>query len=467
MSVRTRYAPSPTGFLHVGGLRTALYNYLFARKHSGTYLLRIEDTDQSRKVEGAIENLIDIFDWLGVHFDEGPHVGGAFGPYVQSERLNFYRDYLQLLVAAGHAYPCFCTSDRLDQMRKEQNANGRVPMYDRRCRNLPKSEVERRIAAGEPHVWRMAVPDEQTVIVSDIIRGNVSFETSTIDDQVLLKSDGFPTYHLANVVDDHMMDISHVIRGEEWLPSTPKHVLLYEFLGWNLPIFAHLPLLLNADRSKMSKRSGDVAVEEYRNKGFLPDSLINFVALLGWHPSDDREIFSLEDLVSEFELERVNKAGAVFDLTKLRWMNAEYIKAESDETLFGHLKLLLADEIRFHGNERVNYAIKTFRGGAESYEGLAAKVTEAFAPLPPPVPEVMELMDSDSARAVVDDFAERMAGLELGVWNDFPRLEEEFKNQAMAAGQIHGLKGKTLWQPLRAALMRQPHGPELAKLIGI
>ena len=467
MSVRTRYAPSPTGFLHVGGLRTALYNYLYARQQGGKFLLRIEDTDQTRKVEGAVENLIDVFDWLNIHFDEGPHVGGPVAPYIQSERLATYRAHLQKLADAGHAYPCFCTTERLDEMRKQQAQRGQVPMYDRRCRHLSKDEVTQRIAAGEPHVWRMAVPDNQTVKISDLIRGDVNFETSTIDDQVLLKSDGYPTYHLANVVDDHLMQISHVIRGEEWLPSTPKHVLLYLFFGWTPPAFAHLPLLLNSDRSKMSKRSGDVAVEEYRKKGFLPEALTNFVALLGWHPRDDREMFSLDELVREFSLERVNKAGAVFDLAKLRWMNAEYIKAEDEDTLFAHISAMVGDIVHAFGEPRARYAMQMLRGGAESYEGLAEKVREVFAPLPPPVPEVMALMDSDAAKAVVADFMMRMAALDATVWTDFPRLEEEFKQAANAAGQVHGLKGKTLWQPLRAALMRQPHGPELAKLMGI
>jgi len=467
VSVRTRYAPSPTGYLHVGGLRTALYNYLYARQHGGSFVLRIEDTDQTRKVEGAVENLIDVFGWLGMVFDEGPHIGGACGPYVQSERLSTYREHLQHLSDVGHAYACFCTSARLEEMRRQQTTSGRLPMYDRRCRNLSKDVAQRRMAAGEPHVWRMSVPDGQRVIVSDMIRGDVSFETGTIDDQVLLKSDGFPTYHMANVVDDHLMQISHVIRGEEWLPSTPKHALLYQFFGWQIPQFAHLPLLLNADRSKMSKRSGDVAVEEYRKNGFLPATLLNFVALLGWHPRDDREIFSLDDLVREFSLERVNKAGAVFDLAKLRWMNAEYLKAEDEATLLSHISPWVTDLLQEYGEARVKHAMQTLRGGADSYEVLAQKIRDTFAPLPAPVPEVMELLESDAAKSVVAEFAERMALLDRAVWSDFAKLEEEFKNIATAAGQDHGLKGKWLWQPLRAALMRQPHGPELGKLVGI
>ncbi|HEY3295819.1 MAG TPA: glutamate--tRNA ligase [bacterium] len=335
--VRVRYAPSPTGYLHVGGLRTALYNYLFARQHGGTFVLRIEDTDQTRKVEGAVENLLEVLEWLGLEFDEGPSRGGEYGPYVQSERLEMYREHVRILAGTGHAYPCFCSSAELDAMRLDQQARGRVPMYDRRCRRMDPAAAKARIDAGEPHVWRMAVPERRVLMISDVIRGDVRFDTDTVDDQVLLKSDGFPTYHLANVVDDHFMKISHVIRGEEWLPSTPKHVLLYEFFGWTAPVFAHLPLLLNADRSKMSKRSGDVAVEEYRKKGILPQALINFVALLGWHPQDDREVFTVPELIHEFSLERVNKAGAIFDMAKLEWMNGEHLRMLSDEAALDYL----------------------------------------------------------------------------------------------------------------------------------
>ena len=467
MTVRTRYAPSPTGYLHVGGLRTALYNYLFARQHDGRCILRIEDTDQSRKVEGAVENLIEIFDWLRLHFDEGPHRSGPVAPYVQSQRLPTYNEHVKLLAAAAHVYPCFCSSERLEEMRKGQAARGAVPMYDRRCRSIPKSESDRRIAAGEPRVWRMAVPDNETVVIHDLVRGDVSFESSTIDDQVLVKSDGFPTYHLANVVDDHLMDISHVIRGEEWLPSTPKHVLLYRFFGWTSPQFAHLPLLLNPDRSKMSKRSGDVAVEDYRRKGILPDALINFVALLGWHPVDDREIFSLDDLIREFSLERVQKGGAVFDMAKLRWMNVEYIKAMSGGALLENLRPYVREWIAEYGDRRVQYAVDMLRAGAESFEQIAERVREVFGPRPAADPGTMTILDDESARAVVADFAQKMAELPLNDWEDFPKLEELFKENATEAGQAHGRKGKTLWQPLRAALMRQPHGPELAKVMGI
>jgi nondiscriminating glutamyl-tRNA synthetase len=467
MTIRTRYAPSPTGYLHVGGLRTALYNYLFARQNRGNFVLRIEDTDQTRRVEGAVENLIEVLAWLGIEYDEGPSVGGRFGPYVQSERLEIYRTHVKRLADGGHAYPCFCSAEDLKAMRADQSDRGVPPMYDRRCRKIPATDAASRIEAGEAHVWRMAVPDNRNVLITDLIRGEVRFEASTVDDQVLLKSDGFPTYHLANVVDDHLMQISHVIRGEEWLPSTPKHALLYEFFGWDVPQFAHLPLLLNPDRSKMSKRSGDVAVEDYRRRGILPQALINFVALLGWHPSDEREIFSLAELIHEFTLDRVGKAGAIFDLAKLMWMNAEYIKAESDDVLFEHIRPLLLDLIKANGENRVRYAMLTLRGGAEGYEPLAQKIRDVFAPLATADPEMMALLNDASAREVVAEFAKRMAEVSHPDWNDFVKLEAEFKTAASEAGAARNVKGKNLWRAIRAALTGQPHGPELAKLVGI
>jgi glutamyl-tRNA synthetase len=341
-TVRVRFAPSPTGFLHVGGLRTALYNYLFARRQGGVFVLRIEDTDRSRYVEGAVESLISTLAWAGLAFDEGPQKGGPFGPYVQSERLGLYREHVDRLIGNGNAYRCFCTPDRLEQMRKEQDRLKLPPKYDRRCLALEPSAIEANLAQGIPNVVRMKVPDGGTITFQDMIRGGVEFASDRVDDQVLLKSDGYPTYHLANVVDDHLMEITHVIRGEEWLSSTPKHVLLYEFFGWERPAFAHLPLLLNADRSKLSKRQGDVAVEEYREKGYLPAALVNFVAFLGWNPGDERELFSLDDLVRDFSLDRVGKSGAIFNVEKLDWLNAQHLRRMSDREVLTLLKELLS-----------------------------------------------------------------------------------------------------------------------------
>jgi glutamyl-tRNA synthetase len=337
-AVRVRFAPSPTGYLHVGGLRTALYNYLFARKNNGSFILRIEDTDRARFVEGAVDNLIDTLRWAGLDFDEGPGKGGAAGPYVQSERLALYRKYAEDLVATGNAYWAFDTPAEIEEMRKDLEKKRLFPKYDRRALKLSPEEVKQNLAAGVSAVVRMKVPDMSVVAFDDVVRGRVEFSGEIIDDQVLLKSDGYPTYHLANVVDDHLMGVTHVIRGEEWLSSTPKHVLLYRFFGWDLPVFAHLPLLLNPDKSKLSKRQGDVAVEDYRRNGYLPEALVNFVAFLGWNPGDEREFFSLEELVAEFTLDRVGKAGAVFNVEKLNWLNAQHLRRHSDAELGAWLR---------------------------------------------------------------------------------------------------------------------------------
>ncbi len=336
--VRVRFAPSPTGYLHVGGLRTALYNYLFARKHDGMFILRIEDTDRSRYVEGAIENLIATLQWAGLDYDEGPIKGGNYGPYIQSERLDIYWQHAEQLLRAEKAYRCFCTSERLDEMRKSLEKIKASPKYDRACLKLSQSEISDKLKAGEPNVIRMKIPDSRLIKFNDLIRGNVEISSDILDDQVLIKSDGYPTYHFANVVDDYLMEVTHIIRGEEWLSSVPKHILLYEYFDWKVPELAHLPLLLNPDKSKLSKRQGDVAVEDFRTKGYLKDALINFVAFLGWNPGTEQEIFSLQELVEQFSLESVNKAGAVFNIDKLKWLNFEYLRGKSDTEVLQMLK---------------------------------------------------------------------------------------------------------------------------------
>lgn len=330
MTIRVRFAPSPTGFLHVGGLRTALYNYLFAKHHKGKLILRIEDTDRSRFVENATENLINSLSWAGIYFDEGPIQGGDFGPYLQSERLSLYKKFADELIQKNEAYYAFDSEQEIEEMRKRLSAEKKDPKYDRMSMKnsltMPNDFVQDWINSSKPYVIRLKIPDFGNVIFNDIIRGEVSVPCKDIDDQVLIKSDGFPTYHLANVVDDHLMQISHVIRGEEWLPSTPKHVLLYKAFGWNMPAFAHLPLLLNKDKTKLSKRQGSVAVEDFIAKGYLKDAFVNFVALLGWNPTSDREIYDIKELIEYFNLEKVNKGGAVFDTQKLDWMNAQYLR---------------------------------------------------------------------------------------------------------------------------------------------
>ncbi|MES2766625.1 MAG: glutamate--tRNA ligase [Bacteroidota bacterium] len=360
MSVRVRFAPSPTGYLHVGGLRTALYNYLFARHHGGVCVLRIEDTDRTRLVEDAVENIISISRWAGIEYDESPEKGGPYGPYTQSERFDLYREHAQKLIDNGTAYYAFDTSDELDSMRIRQQAAGLAPKYDRSTmRNqytLGAEETARLLKENAPHVIRLKVPLTADVRFHDMIRGDLVFGGRDIDDQILLKSDGFPTYHLANVVDDYSMKITHVIRGEEWLPSTPKHVLLYEAFGWPVPQFAHLPLLLDVNKKKLSKRDGDVSVEDFRTAGYFKEALVNFVALLGWNPTADREIFSMDELIQLFSLEKANKAGAVFDRQKLEWMNSQYLRSMPDEELLKELTPVM-DEAGFK-NVTPEYALK-------------------------------------------------------------------------------------------------------------
>lgn len=336
---RVRFAPSPTGYLHVGGLRTALYNYLFAKSNDGKFVLRIEDTDRNRLVENAVENLINTLKWAGLEYDEGPDKPGEYGPYTQSERLDIYHKYAKKLIENRKAYFCFCSQERLANLREEQQRL-KLPQakYDKHCLNLTNDEVQNKLANNEPHVVRLNVEPGERVLIDDLIRGRVEFERDVIDDQVLIKADGYPTYHLANVVDDHLMKITHVIRGEEWLSSTPKHVLLYDYLGWEIPKFAHLPLLLNPDKSKLSKRQGDVAAEDYRDKGYLREALLNFVALLGWSMSDNKEFFTMDELIQHFSIDRVHKAGAVFNLEKLNWLNAEHLRTKPAYELLTMLK---------------------------------------------------------------------------------------------------------------------------------
>lgn len=344
--VRVRFAPSPTGMLHIGGLRTALHNYLYARKHGGTFVLRIEDTDQTRFVEDAEDDITSSLKWAGMDYDEGPDKGGKYGPYRQSERSSIYKQYADQLIEQGQAYYAFDTTEEIEDMRERLQKSGNPsPKYDSITRmsmknsiTLPKEEVKERLESGEPYVVRLKVPRKESVRFEDLIRGFVSFETSGLDDQVLLKSDGLPTYHLANVVDDHLMGITHVIRGEEWLSSAPKHALLYEYLGWGMPHMAHLPLIMSPTGGKLSKRNAEkmgipVNVRDYVAQQYEPEAVVNFLAFLGWSPGDEREFFKLEEMVQEFSLERVSKSGAIFDHKKLIWFNEHYMRARPEAEL--------------------------------------------------------------------------------------------------------------------------------------
>ncbi|MFA6553439.1 MAG: glutamate--tRNA ligase [Patescibacteria group bacterium] len=344
-TVRVRFAPSPTGYLHIGSFRTAFFDWLWARKNNGKFILRIEDTDRSRYVPGAVENILEALKWYGLDFDEGP--------IFQSERLDLYRKYARKLVEKGGAYHCFCTEERLDQIRKIQEANKLPTGYDGLCRTLAPEDVQRRLTAGEAYVIRQKIPNEGLTSFHDIVRGQVAVANTTLDDTVLLKSDSFPTYHLAHVIDDHEMAITHVIRAEEWLPSTPRHVLLYKAFGWIPPIYAHPALVLGTDRSKLSKRHGATSALEYRELGYLPEAVLNFIVLLGWNPKDDREIFTREELIKEFDLSKLNKAGAIFNIEKLDWLNGQYIKKMPLKDLAEKCKPWLDGNIETYDLEKV------------------------------------------------------------------------------------------------------------------
>ncbi len=336
--VRTRIAPSPTGDPHIGTAYIALFNYVFAKKMGGKFLIRIEDTDQKRYRASSEKLILSALNWVGLEWDEGPDVGGSHAPYRQSERKDLYHQYAQELIEKGHAYRCFCTQERLEELRKIKQAQKLPTGYDRFCRDLPEKDAQAKIAEGIPSVVRMKMPITGKTIVNDLLRGNIEFENDGVDDQVLLKSDGFPTYHLAVVVDDHLMKISHVIRGEEWISSTPKHVKLYEMFGWDMPDFCHLPLLRNSDKSKISKRKNPTSINYYKRKGILPESLRNFLSLMGWSMGDNQEKFTTEEMIQNFSWEKMNLGGPVFDLKKLSWLNGEYLKLESDDTLLKQIK---------------------------------------------------------------------------------------------------------------------------------
>ena len=343
--VRTRFAPSPTGYLHIGGLRTALYTWLYARKAGGKFILRIEDTDQERYVEGATELIYKSLRQAGLTYDEGPDVGGDYGPYIQTQRRGLYKEYAWKLVELGGAYVCFCTKERLDSLRAEYDAKGETFKYDRHCADLPLDEVKARVAAGEPYVIRQRMPLEGTDTYDDAVFGRISIDYATLDDTILLKSDGLPTYNFANVVDDHLMGITDVIRGEEYLSSTPKYNALYDSFGWERPRYIHVPPVMKDQKRKLSKRYGDPSFEDLMQAGYLKDAVVNYIALLGWNPGDDREMFTLDELIDAFDVSGLSKSPSIFDPAKLRWFNAEYIRKMSPEEWKETLLPVLEKEI--------------------------------------------------------------------------------------------------------------------------
>jgi len=458
--IRVRFAPSPTGYLHVGSLRTALYNYLYARKVGGKFILRIEDTDRTRYVDGAVENLLSTLEAMGLDFDEGPGEKGDFGPYFQSERTEIYNKYVKELLEKGKAYKCFCTSDDLNKMRDEQKAKGMDTKYNGHCRNLSKSEINEHLTNKDSFVIRLKIPQDGEITFFDVVREKVTFPWDMVDDQVLVKSDGFPTYHLANVVDDHLMGISHVIRGEEWLSSVPKHLFLYEAFGWKPPKMCHLPLLLNPDKSKLSKRQGDVAVEDFINKGYLSETLLNFVALLGWHAPDNEEFYTLPELEKAFSLKRINKSGSVFDVEKLNWMNGQYLR-NTDLKIIGEYARTFFNKAGYNIPNEKHYLelVDIARNRINKLD----EVTEFAKPF------FSELNFSEEDKLILEtESSQTLFKFWIKNIEEAPVLNEEIVNELLKrSAQELGIKGKNLYPPLRLALYGSEHGPELPTIMDI
>lgn len=507
-NIRLRFAPSPTGFLHIGSLRTVLFDYLAAKSLGGKLILRVEDTDQKREVEGATENLVKILNWFGIKFDEGPGLiraatlqdggqangaranvnkdVGDYGPYMQSQRLDIYKKYAAELLEKGGAYRCFCTPERLEKMRAEQQAAKLPPRYDRACRNLTDNKIKKKLKAGEPYVLRQKIPLQGEIAAIDLLRGEIKFKMEDLDDHVLIKSNGVPTYQFASVVDDYSMEITHVLRGDEWISSFPKNILLYESFGWQPPIFAHIPLIINKGGGKLSKRQGDVAVEEYYEKGYLPEALINFCALLGWHPKGENEIFSLSELEKEFRIEDIGMHPAIFDIEKLNYFNGWYIRHKSADEL---VKLCIpylinSGFIEEAENQNDNIKFKNKLNGKiidlNFIKSIVALEQERLKKL------------SEIGEATEFFFVDRLKyELELLIWKkmDMAKVKENLEimcnlsekipsdewtkhsTKDMIMGHIEATRGNTgeyLW-PLRAALTGRKASPppfEIAEILG-
>lgn len=473
--VRTRTAPSPTGMPHLGNIRTALFDYLYAKSHNGAFVVRIEDTDQKRSVDQAVENYLTALRWLGLEWDEGPDlkndiiVGekGEYPSYWQSRRLDLYKKYSNELLAAGDAYYCFCTPEILDEMRKRQLAEKKITKYDGRCRELTSEHVSEQRKSGASAVVRLKMPRDTTITFEDVLRGKIAINSSEVEDQVIMKSDGYPTYHLASVVDDHLMNITHVLRGEEWIASTPKHVYLYEKLGWKPPVFVHLPLVLGPNKQKLSKRDGSFSVQDLQEAGYLPEAIVNYLAFLGWHkPNDDREFFTLTELVSEFTLEGLNKSPAVFDRKKLDWYNAQYMKRIPVDTLAE--KVLPYVDAQLLGTKDDTFLKRLLEVEQSRYERLTdvRESTEIYLGNLSYEADILTWKDitKDHARANLEALHSLLQQHDTDQWT-IKSLEHSIK-EYIASKELSN--GEILW-PLRVSLTgrKQSPGPfESAYILG-
>lgn len=465
MEVRTRFAPSPTGYMHLGGMRTALYTYLFTRKHGGKFVLRIEDTDQARYVEGATEVIYRTLRDIGLTWDEGPDVGGAYGPYIQSARKDMYLPYAKQLVEQGKAYYCFCTNEALEARRAAAAERGETFKYDKHCLNIPREEAERRIAAGEPYVIRQNVPTSGEASFDDVIFGHIAVDCAELDDMILIKADGMPTYNFANVIDDHTMGITHVLRGSEYLSSTPKYNLLYEAFGWEKPVYIHLTNIMRDATHKLSKRTGDAYYEDYISKGYLMEAIRNYVALLGWNPGDEREFFTMDELIEAFSLEGLSKSPAIFDVNKLTWMNAEYIRRLSVPAFTQHA---------------LPYYEKA--GVAHMDRAVLARILQPRVETFAQIPEMVDFLARLDADYSVELFTNKKSKTNPDVARDvlcavLPALsalpdwtEEAIHDLLIGMAAERGLKNGTLLWPVRIALAGKQVTPggaiEIAVLLG-
>ena len=462
--VRTRFAPSPTGYMHLGNLRSALYTYLYAKKHNGTFILRIEDTDQSRYVEGAVDVIYNTLRDIGMQWDEGPDVGGDYGPYVQSARKSMYLPYAEQLVKAGKAYYCFCTNEELDARREKASAQGEVWKYDKHCLHLSPEEVQKRIAAGEPYVIRQNVPLTGEASFDDVLYGHISVDCAELDDMVLIKADGMPTYNFANVIDDHTMAISHVMRGNEYLSSTPKYNLLYEAFGWEKPVYIHMTPIMRDASHKLSKRDGDAYFEDYLKKGYLKEAIVNYVSLLGWNPGDEREFFTLDELKQAFDVTGMSKSPAIFDVNKLTWMNAEYVRRLSPEEFTRHALPYYAQAGVAHMDKDI--LCRNLQPRTEIFSQIP-DVVDFLAVLPEYDAELFTNKKSKTDSAVAAEVLDFVipALTALPEWT-----EAALHETLLGMAESRGMKNGTLLWPVRISLAGKlvtPGGAiEIAALLG-
>ena len=462
--VRTRFAPSPTGYMHLGNLRSALYTYLYAKKHNGTFILRIEDTDQSRYVEGAVDVIYNTLRDIGMQWDEGPDVGGAYGPYVQSERKSMYLPYAEQLVKSGKAYYCFCTNEELDERREKASAKGEVWKYDKHCLHLSPDEVQKRVAAGEPYVIRQNVPLTGEASFDDVLYGHISVDCAELDDMVLIKADGMPTYNFANVIDDHTMAVTHVMRGNEYLSSTPKYNLLYEAFGWEKPVYIHMTPIMRDASHKLSKRDGDAYFEDYLKKGYLKEAIVNYVSLLGWNPGDEREFFTLDELKEAFDVTGMSKSPAIFDVNKLTWMNAEYVRKLTPAEFTRHA-LPYYEQAGVAGMDH-DILCRILQPRTEIFSQIP-EVVDFLASLPEYDAELFTNKKSKTDAAVSAEVLDFVipALTALPAWT-----EEALHETLLGMAEAREMKNGTLLWPVRIALAGKQVTPggaiEIAALLG-